>query len=461
VGSTYSSCGNSIGSSCNFDFVYSSTATTSTTDSQSCSSIESSDHLRQSIEEEKHDGRRILTPQIDKFIVQEPFIRAEHPVTPPPSKIIIVDNNNDVEDEETSSIEQYDHSAEWNPKLAYFPVDPSPIPLLSSSSSSSSFGEEHFTDSASSFQPLDTCANKLKWIDHLPSQQPQRRHSIANHETSFHTVTATLNDLSNCQSDKKLVFVETKPSLDISTSSAVIVQQQRFAVNTQLEKCYSVHSINETSSSSQSNRRRSSLMSWMSNNFKSSKTTKDKNNQTNSESNKNDDIETRKMNWAINFENLLADNVGLLLFKEFLQKIEYSNENIEFWLECEQFKTLTNHNEICQRAKSIWSDYFANNYPEFQNSSTLPLKININISDSTRQQCQQHLHKPHSSMFANAQAEIYRTMKYDSYPRFLESNLFKNYKSCDTNSLSGFTKPKIKRPRIPFPWTRGILINNT
>jgi len=49
--------------------------------------------------------------------------------------------------------------------------------------------------------------------------------------------------------------------------------------------------------------------------------------------------------WAINFEKLIYDQIGLNIFTEFL-KTEFSQENIQFWIECEKLKTLTNPDEV-------------------------------------------------------------------------------------------------------------------
>ena len=49
--------------------------------------------------------------------------------------------------------------------------------------------------------------------------------------------------------------------------------------------------------------------------------------------------------WAVGFEKLLNDEMGLRVFTEFLQK-EFSQENIQFWVECEKFKALSDHNEV-------------------------------------------------------------------------------------------------------------------
>lgn len=49
--------------------------------------------------------------------------------------------------------------------------------------------------------------------------------------------------------------------------------------------------------------------------------------------------------WAVNLEKLLNDPNGLNVFTEFLKK-EFSQENVQFWMECEQLKGLTESDEV-------------------------------------------------------------------------------------------------------------------
>ncbi len=49
--------------------------------------------------------------------------------------------------------------------------------------------------------------------------------------------------------------------------------------------------------------------------------------------------------WAVGFEKLLNDEMGLYVFTEFLKK-EFSQENIQFWIECEKLKTLSDPDEV-------------------------------------------------------------------------------------------------------------------
>ena len=53
----------------------------------------------------------------------------------------------------------------------------------------------------------------------------------------------------------------------------------------------------------------------------------------------------RVASWAVGFEKLLNDEMGLHVFTEFLKK-EFSQENIQFWIECEKLKASTDSDEV-------------------------------------------------------------------------------------------------------------------
>ncbi|KAM5271884.1 regulator of G-protein signaling 10 isoform 4-T4 [Ctenodactylus gundi] len=49
--------------------------------------------------------------------------------------------------------------------------------------------------------------------------------------------------------------------------------------------------------------------------------------------------------WAASLENLLEDPEGVKRFREFLKK-EFSEENVLFWLACEDFKKMQDEKQI-------------------------------------------------------------------------------------------------------------------
>ncbi|KAJ8670473.1 hypothetical protein QAD02_001732 [Eretmocerus hayati] len=62
--------------------------------------------------------------------------------------------------------------------------------------------------------------------------------------------------------------------------------------------------------------------------------------------------------WGSSFDRLMRHPAGCKLFKEFLVS-EYSDENIAFWLACEQLKRESNPEKVEEKAKVIYEDYIS------------------------------------------------------------------------------------------------------
>ncbi|KAJ8924390.1 hypothetical protein NQ315_007186 [Exocentrus adspersus] len=129
--------------------------------------------------------------------------------------------------------------------------------------------------------------------------------------------------------------------------------------------------------------------------------------------------------WATSFEKLLEDPLGLHLFAEFLKK-EFSAENIYFWTACERYRKLPADSEKIAEAQRIYQRHLGAGAPEA-----------VNIDAHGRQCTEQCLQDATNNLFDQAQKQIFNLMKFDSYPRFLKSDI---YKQC----LSG----EIERPPL-------------
>ncbi|XP_052220171.1 regulator of G-protein signaling 3-like isoform X2 [Dreissena polymorpha] len=112
--------------------------------------------------------------------------------------------------------------------------------------------------------------------------------------------------------------------------------------------------------------------------------------------------------WGNSFESLLMDKNGIEMFRNFL-KSEFSEENIEFWIACEDFKTIRT-NRLVTRAQKIYSDFIAIKAPK-----------QVNLDSKTRLDAVTGLENPTRDMFKQAQKRIQYLMENDSYKRFLES----------------------------------------
>ena len=158
---------------------------------------------------------------------------------------------------------------------------------------------------------------------------------------------------------------------------------------------------------------------------------------TNSLTDVNEDLINEKNNeigrvtkWAVGFEKLLEDPLGLQIFtvsififikenvtlftptnnyiniclhtclilfysfKNFLKK-EFSNENIDFWVKCENFKKIRDHDEMKRISTEIWNEYL--------DTSSM---TQINVDSKARSHCKEALQNPNSEMFEKAQTHV-------------------------------------------------------
>ncbi|KAL1022626.1 hypothetical protein UPYG_G00030180 [Umbra pygmaea] len=111
-------------------------------------------------------------------------------------------------------------------------------------------------------------------------------------------------------------------------------------------------------------------------------------------------------------KRLLESKTGQLAFREFL-KTEYSEENILFWLACEEYKTITSNTAMAEAAKRIYTEFVQVDAPR-----------QINIDCETRREITNSVSQPTLSCFDKAQRMIYKLMKKDCYPRFLKSEIY-------------------------------------
>ncbi|XP_063086939.1 regulator of G-protein signaling 14 isoform X3 [Cavia porcellus] len=118
--------------------------------------------------------------------------------------------------------------------------------------------------------------------------------------------------------------------------------------------------------------------------------------------------------WALSFERLLQDPLGLAYFTEFLKK-EFSAENVTFWMACERFQQIpaSNTEQLAQEARNI--------YEEFLSSQALS-PVNI---DRQAWLGEEVLAQPRPDMFRAQQLQIFNLMKFDSYARFVKSPLYR------------------------------------
>ncbi|XP_069935924.1 regulator of G-protein signaling 20 [Cherax quadricarinatus] len=132
--------------------------------------------------------------------------------------------------------------------------------------------------------------------------------------------------------------------------------------------------------------------------------------------------------WSDSFERLMKCSSGRQAFRDFL-KCEYSEENILFWQACEDLKVENNPSVIEEKARLIYEDYISILSPkEVSLDSRVREIINRNMVDPT----------PHT--FDEAQTQIYTLMHRDSYPRFINSAIYKRLAQLNNNGSSGSSR---------------------
>ncbi|KAL6117718.1 rgs14 [Pungitius sinensis] len=133
--------------------------------------------------------------------------------------------------------------------------------------------------------------------------------------------------------------------------------------------------------------------------------------------------------WAVSFEKLLEDPVGVRQFTSFLMS-EVSAENILFWQACEKFQKIpaSSLEELKTAARSIFNTYLSDSAP-----------YSVNIDDTAKTE-EKDLQRPTPDMFDKAQAQIFKLMKMDSYRRFVRSPL---YQSCTLGGIAGKPLPQL------------------
>jgi hypothetical protein len=80
--------------------------------------------------------------------------------------------------------------------------------------------------------------------------------------------------------------------------------------------------------------------------------------------------------------------------KEFLKK-EFSQENIDFWVKCDNFEKLTNEEEMKRVANEIWYVYL--------DTSSM---TQINVDSKSRASCKEGLSNPNNKMFERAKNHV-------------------------------------------------------
>ncbi|XP_038828382.1 regulator of G-protein signaling 3-like [Salvelinus namaycush] len=116
--------------------------------------------------------------------------------------------------------------------------------------------------------------------------------------------------------------------------------------------------------------------------------------------------------WAESLDALLASRTGVSVFGAFLRS-EFSEENLQFYLACEQYRNSSNNFSLHRRAKEITVTYIEAGAPR-----------EVNLDSKTRDLTTQLLRAPSHTSLSHAQKRIYSLLDTDCYPRFLQSTIY-------------------------------------
>uniref|UniRef100_A0A8C5V333 Regulator of G-protein signaling 20 n=1 Tax=Microcebus murinus TaxID=30608 RepID=A0A8C5V333_MICMU len=118
--------------------------------------------------------------------------------------------------------------------------------------------------------------------------------------------------------------------------------------------------------------------------------------------------------WAQSFDKLMITPAGRNTFREFL-RTEFSEENMLFWMACEELKKEANKTIIEEKARIIYDDYISILSPK-----------EVSLDSRVREVINKNMVEPSQHIFDDAQLQIYTLMHRDSYPRFMNSALYKD-----------------------------------
>ena len=96
---------------------------------------------------------------------------------------------------------------------------------------------------------------------------------------------------------------------------------------------------------------------------------------------------------------------GRKVFRDFLRS-EFSEENILFWLACEELKKESSQEIVEEKARLIYEDYISILSPR-----------EVSLDSRVREIVNRNMVEPTPHTFDEAQIQIYTLMHRDSYPR--------------------------------------------
>ncbi|XP_061662002.1 regulator of G-protein signaling 20 isoform X2 [Syngnathoides biaculeatus] len=136
--------------------------------------------------------------------------------------------------------------------------------------------------------------------------------------------------------------------------------------------------------------------------------------------------------WTASFEKVMKSAAGRGCFRQFL-RTEFSEENMMFWLACEELKKETNKTVVEEKVRQIYEDFISILSPK-----------EVSLDSRVRDVINRNMLEPTSHTFDDAQQQIYTLMQRDSYPRYINSAAY-------TDLLKSLEEPAPPPPPPPPP----------
>ncbi|KAE8610445.1 hypothetical protein XENTR_v10012126 [Xenopus tropicalis] len=133
------------------------------------------------------------------------------------------------------------------------------------------------------------------------------------------------------------------------------------------------------------------------------------------------------LRWKESFSHLLRSKEGRSTFHGFLQT-EFSEENLEFWEACEDYKKTRWVKRLPSKAQGIFQEFLLIGSPK-----------EVNIDHRARELIYQKMAVPCRNCFDAAQEQIRILMEKDSYPRFLKSPIYTKLLKQASQRTASFT----------------------
>ncbi|KAM4606781.1 LOW QUALITY PROTEIN: regulator of G-protein signaling 20-like [Polymixia lowei] len=134
--------------------------------------------------------------------------------------------------------------------------------------------------------------------------------------------------------------------------------------------------------------------------------------------------------WSTSFEKIMKSAAGRSCFRQFL-RTEFSEENMMFWLACEDLKKETNKTVVEEKVRQIYEDFISILSPK-----------EVSLDSRVRDVINRNMLEPTSHTFDDAQQQIYTLMQRDSYPRYMNSAAY-------ADLLTSLEEPSSEPPSEP------------